>query len=158
MTLLALTLTAVLAQAGAPELTAADRSALAAERAAVAAEKAAMAAERIAQTLAPQPTAPQAAPADAPAAKQGWLGNAGLGLTFITGNTQTLTLTGSFAADRKWDAWSMAVRLSGGLRPGEPRRQRGRVNDGDHRAARQRQRAWRPQLQHIRQPVRAGWQ
>jgi hypothetical protein len=113
MTLLALTLTAVLAQAGAPE-TDCRRPFGPGRRARSRRRRKGSDGRRAHRPDAgPQPTAPQAAPADAPAAKQGWLGNAGLGLTFITGNTQTLTLTGSFAADRKWDAWSMAVRLSG---------------------------------------------
>lgn len=114
--LLSLALVAVLSQADAtatqpapePELTAADKAAAAAQKAAEAAEKAAAAAARIAEAVAPT------APAAAEAKKESpWVGSVGLGLSFITGNTQTLTLTGTAAADRKWDVWSLGIRLSG---------------------------------------------
>lgn len=116
---LTLALSALLAQsdAAAPatvpppaELSAADRSALAAEKAAAAAQMAAEAAMRIADMVAPLP--PGAA-AVVEKKKEGWIGNLGVGLTFITGNSQTLTLTGSMAADRKWDVWAFGIRLSG---------------------------------------------
>lgn len=98
-----------------PEQSPADRAVLAAEKAADAAQKAAEAAMRIANAVAPAPApapAPTpAAPAAAPA--QGWVGNVGAGLSFITGNTQTLTLTGSSAIDRKWEVWALGIRLNG---------------------------------------------
>ena len=37
----------------------------------------------------------------------------GVGLTFITGNSQTLTVTGSAAADRKWEKWALGIRANG---------------------------------------------
>jgi hypothetical protein len=109
MMLLSLTLTAVLAQAPG-EASAAERSAVAAEKAAEAAEKAAAAAQRIADVMAPPPAA---APAAAPPKPEGWAGTFGAGLTFITGNSQTLTVTGGLAADRKWGDWALGIRLSG---------------------------------------------
>ncbi len=98
------------AAAGNPavELSAADKAAAAAERAAAAAEKTAAAVERMASVLAP--VEEQKADEKKP---DGWTGTVGAGLTFITGNTQTLTLTATAAADRKWDHWAMGVRLSG---------------------------------------------
>lgn len=80
----------------------------AAERTAVAAEKTAAAVERLAALLAPveEAKAEEKKP-------EGWYGTVSAGLTFITGNTQTLTLTGSAAADRKWESWAMGLRLSG---------------------------------------------
>jgi putative salt-induced outer membrane protein YdiY len=90
-------------------MSAADRAAAAAERAAAAAEKSADAAMRIADAVAPQPASPTK-PAEK---KEGWIGNVGVGLTFITGNSQNLTLTGSAAADRKWEVWTLGIRLSG---------------------------------------------
>jgi putative salt-induced outer membrane protein YdiY len=116
--LLALALSTVLAQSDAaatptvpPEKSPAERAADAAVKAAEAAQKAAEAALRIADAVAPAPAAAAATPA-APAA-DAWKGSVGLGLTFITGNAQTLTVTGTAAADKKWDAWSMGIRLSG---------------------------------------------
>ena len=112
---LTVALTAVLAQSDAtPKATvpadqsAAERSAAAAERAALAAEKAAEAAMRIADSVAPLAGAAVAVPK-----KDGWIGNLGVGLTFITGNSQTLTTTGSAALDRKWEVWAVGMRLSG---------------------------------------------
>jgi putative salt-induced outer membrane protein YdiY len=117
--LLALALSTVLAQSDATATqpvpsepqSAADKAADAALKAAEAAQKAAEAAMRIADAVAPAPAA--AATPASPAAAEGWKGSVGLGLTFITGNSQTLTLTGTAAADRKWDAWSLGIRLGG---------------------------------------------
>jgi hypothetical protein len=88
-----------------------ERAAIAAEKAAAAAQKAADAAARIADAIAPP--APAAA---APAAGDNpdkWIGNVGVGLTFITGNSQTLTLTGAAAADRKFGDWAFGLRANG---------------------------------------------
>lgn len=111
MSLLGWTLAALLTQADATvttELSAADRAAAAAQRAAEAAEKAALAAQRIAEAVAPSGPATEGKKVDGP-----WVGNLGLGLAFITGNSQTLTLTGQATADRKWDVWSLGLRLNG---------------------------------------------
>lgn len=114
--LLSLALVAVLSQADAtvtqpaPEVSAADKAAAAAQKAAEAAEKAAAAAQRIAESVAPTPAV---APTDVAAPKSEWNGNFGVGLAFITGNTQTLTLTGALSADRKWDAWALGLRFNG---------------------------------------------
>lgn len=116
MTLLTLAVAAVLAQAAEPaakppaaEPSPADQAALAAERTAQAAEKTAQAVERLANVLAPvaEEKKPEAKKPDL------WVGSVGLGVAFITGNTQTLTLTANLAADRKWDAWSLGLRASG---------------------------------------------
>jgi putative salt-induced outer membrane protein YdiY len=112
MTFVGLTLLGLLAQTPTADASAADRAAAAAERAATAAEKAANAAARIADAVAPAPAA--AAPAAAPApAADAWKGSAGIGLAFITGNTQMLTLTANVAADKKWEDWALGIRLSG---------------------------------------------
>jgi putative salt-induced outer membrane protein YdiY len=114
--LLTLTLTALLSQDAAAAATTestAEKAANAAVKAAEAAQKAAEAVQRIADAIAPQPApAAPGAPAD-DAKKEKWKGNVGLGLTFITGNTQTLTMTGNVAADRSWGAWSLGIRASG---------------------------------------------
>lgn len=117
--LLALALSTVLAQSDAPAATsvsadqsAAEKAANAAQKAAEAAQMAAEAAQRIADVVAPRPAGAAAAGPAAPAEEK-WKGSVGLGLTFITGNSQTLTLTGNAAADRKWDAWSLGIRLNG---------------------------------------------
>ena len=122
--LLQLALTALLSQADATttaaqpvptvEQSPAERAADAAQKAAEAAQKAAEAAQRIADSVAPPPPPPvdaNAAPTAAPA--PGWVGNVGVGLQFITGNAQALTLTGQAAVDRKWDVWALGIRLSG---------------------------------------------
>ena len=116
---LSLALSAVLAQSDAAaattvpaELSAADRAAAAAEKAAAAAQMAAEAAMRIAEAVAgPLPGTAAAAVADKK--KDVWIGNVGVGLTFITGNSQTLTVTGSAAADRKWEKWALGIRANG---------------------------------------------
>ena len=110
--LLALALSTVLAQSDAPAATSVSADQSAAEKAANAAQKAAEAAQRIADVVAPRPAGAAAAGPAAPAEEK-WKGSVGLGLTFITGNSQTLTLTGNAAADRKWDAWSLGIRLNG---------------------------------------------
>lgn len=115
---LALALSAVLSQSDAApaaavpagEQSAAERSAAAAEKAAAAAQQAAEAAMRIADMVAPVPSALAVVPEKK---KDAWIGNVGAGLTFITGNSQTLTLTGSASADRKWDKWAFGLRLNG---------------------------------------------
>jgi hypothetical protein len=118
MTFLALAAALVLTQApaateAAPEaLSPAERSAAAAEKAAAAAQKAAEAAQRIADVVAPQPVAAPAAKPEEKKPEQ-WAGSIGAGLTYITGNSQTLTVTAGLAADRKFDAWQLGIRLSG---------------------------------------------
>ena len=117
--LLALALSTVLAQSDAAattpvpvvEKSAADRAADAAMKAAEAAEKAAEAVQRIANTMAP--AAAPAAAAPAAAESDPWKGSLGVGLTFITGNSQTLTLTGTGALDKKFGAWSFGLRANG---------------------------------------------
>ncbi|MFO0598374.1 MAG: DUF481 domain-containing protein [Myxococcaceae bacterium] len=115
--LLALALSTVLAQSDAAAAQPvptdpAQKAAEAAQKAAEAAQKAAEAAQRIADAIAPAPAATAAA-APAASTEDKWKGSVGLGLTFITGNSQTLTLTGTAAADKKWDAWSLGIRLNG---------------------------------------------
>lgn len=92
----------------ATEMSAADRAAAAAEKAAVAAQKAAEAAQKVAESV--SPAAPAAAGEKKP---DNWTGTVGAGLTFITGNSQTLTLTGTASADRKWENWALGIRLNG---------------------------------------------
>lgn len=86
------------------------RAAEAAQKAAEAAQKAADAVTRIADAVAPQ--APAAAAA-ATSPDERWVGNVGLGLTFITGNAQTLTLTGTASASRQFGAWMLGLKANG---------------------------------------------
>jgi hypothetical protein len=107
----ALLAVSILTQADAvAEKSAAERAALAAEKAAEAAAKAAEAAQRIADRVAPPP--PPAAAAAAPSAGA-WAGTAGLGLSLLGGNTQTITLTGNVGLDRKWEVWTLGIRATG---------------------------------------------
>ncbi|MDX2012287.1 MAG: DUF481 domain-containing protein [Myxococcaceae bacterium] len=92
------------------ETSAAERAALAAEKAAEAAAKAAEAAQRIADRVAPP--APAAAPAAAPSAGA-WAGTAGLGLSLLGGNAQTITLTANVGVDKKWELWTLGIRATG---------------------------------------------
>lgn len=92
------------------EKSAAERAAVAAEKAAEAAAKAAEAAQRIADRVAPAPAA--AAAAAAPSASS-WAGTAGLGLSLLGGNTQTITFTGSVGLDKKWELWTLGIRATG---------------------------------------------
>lgn len=85
-----------------------DKALSAAQKAAEAAEKAAQAVEKMAALLTPKDEAAAAAPS-----ASGWAGSAGVGFSFITGNTQTLTLTGNVAVDKKWTDWALGIRLSG---------------------------------------------
>lgn len=102
---------AVVSQTSDATTSAAERAAQAAQKAAEAAERAAEAAQRVADAMAPKPTSvPEEAPVTPPAK---WGGNAGLGLTFLAGNAEALTLTGSLALDRKWSDWAFGLRLSG---------------------------------------------
>lgn len=106
---------AVLAQADAApaatvtESSPAERAALAAEKAATAAAKAAEAAQRIADKIAPV----SAEPAAAAAAPGAWIVNIGAGLSLLGGNTESLTLTGNAGIDKKWEVWSLGIRLNG---------------------------------------------
>lgn len=88
----------------------AQRAAEAAQKAAEAAQKAAEAVTRIADVMAP-PAAVAAAANATPDEK--WVGNVGLGLTFITGNAQTLTLTGSASASRQFGMWMLGLKANG---------------------------------------------
>jgi hypothetical protein len=91
---------------------AAERAAVAAEKAAESAAKAAEAAQRIADRIAPP--APPAPAAAAPAPSAGaWAGTAGLGLSLLGGNAETITLTGSVGLDKKWDLWTLGIRATG---------------------------------------------
>lgn len=134
MTMLTLTLLAVLSQNGqdatpaatttteasapASEKSAADRAADAAEKAAAAAEKAALAAQKIAESVAP---AAGEAKEEKKAAPSPWNGTVGVGLQFITGNAQTLTLTGNLAVDRTWDVWKLGLKLNGAYALSNPK-------------------------------------
>lgn len=101
---------AVVSQTSDATSSAAERAAQSAQKAAEAAERAADAAQRIADTMAPKPTP---VPEEPPAPPVKWGGNAGLGLTFLAGNAEALTLTGSLALERKWSDWAFGLRLSG---------------------------------------------
>lgn len=94
-----------------PALTSEERAVIASEKAAVAAEKAANAAARIADAVAGP--LPADAAAAAPKGDGPWAGNVGLGLAYLTGNAEQLTITGNAAADRKWGDWGFGLKLNG---------------------------------------------
>ncbi len=115
MMTLGLTVAVLLAQtfeaAPARAMTSEERAVTASERAAVAAEKAATAAQRIADAVAgplPVDAAGVVQKPDGP-----WAGNVGLGLAYLTGNAEQLTITGSAAASRKWGDWGFGIKLNG---------------------------------------------
>ncbi len=90
------------------EMSPTDKAAAAAERAALAAEKANLAIQRLADVLAGPPLT-----AAAPSTGSPWIGSFGAGLSFITGNTNQLTLTGQLGLDKKLDVWAVGVRVNG---------------------------------------------
>jgi opacity protein-like surface antigen len=94
--------------APAVEMSATDKATAAAERAAMAAEKANQAIQRLADVLAGPPLT-----AATPSAGSAWIGSFGAGLSFITGNTSQLTLTGQLGLDRKFEVWAVGIRVNG---------------------------------------------
>ncbi len=117
---------------GAPavEMSPTDKAAAAAERAAVAAERANQAIQRLADVLAGPPLT-----AAGPATPSSWLGSFGAGLSFITGNTNQLTLTGQLGLDRKFDVWAVGVRVSGAYGLANPTGETGKDQTTARRAA-----------------------
>lgn len=108
----ALTLSAALfAQAPTTSADAAEKAAEAAQAAAASAQKAAEAVERIANAIAPPPPAAAAAPAAPPPSN--WVGGLGIGLTYITGNAETLTLTGNGSVTGTFGQWALGIKASG---------------------------------------------
>jgi hypothetical protein len=93
----------------------ARRAADAAERAAEAAQRSAAAVEALLRQAAP--AAPPAAPPSAAAGERpsaaAWAGTAGVSLISITGNAQTLTLSGTGAASRRSENWVWSARAAG---------------------------------------------
>lgn len=85
----------------------AERTADAAERTADSAARTADAAQRIADHLAP------AAGEPATPAEPAWAGTAGLGLSLLGGNSETVTLTGTVGLDKKWTLWTLGIRATG---------------------------------------------
>ncbi|GMU58835.1 MAG: hypothetical protein AMXMBFR34_05980 [Myxococcaceae bacterium] len=130
MTTLALTLLTLLSQNGqdatpaavtpaaSSDQSAAEKAAAAAEKAAAAAEKAALAAQKVAESVAP-PAVPEAEKKDEK--PKAWTGLVGAGLQFLTGNTQTLTLTFNVAAERNWEVWALGLKLNGAYALSNPK-------------------------------------
>jgi hypothetical protein len=87
-----------------------ERAILAAERAADAAERAAVATQRMADALAGPVPAPTAAAAT-PSADL-WRGNVGFGLSYLTGNSQQLTITAQGSADKSWGKWGLGIKAN----------------------------------------------
>ena len=65
-----------------------------------------------AERLSPEPPKAEGAAAAAPPVDP-WKGLAGLGLTFITGNTENLTLTANLGLDKRFGPWGVAFRAAG---------------------------------------------
>src|SRR5262245_48714618 len=71
----------------------------------------AQAQDQSATASAPIPPAPPAPPpAPAPV---GWTGTAGLAMILLTGNAETLTLSGTLGIQRAWELWKLALKASG---------------------------------------------
>jgi len=108
----ALTLSAALfAQAPTTSADSAEKAAEAAQAAAASAQKAAEAVERIANAIAPPAPAAAAAPVAPPPSN--WVGGLGIGLTYITGNAETLTLTGNGSVTGTFGQWALGIKASG---------------------------------------------
>jgi putative salt-induced outer membrane protein YdiY len=89
-----------------------ERTMNAIERTAAAAERTAAAAEKIAQLQSGQKGADAAAPAEL-ADAQGWTGTMGIGLVSLTGNSESLTLTGLVNLERKTEHWIVRAKANG---------------------------------------------
>lgn len=50
-----------------------------------------------------------------------WSGTVGAGLQFLTGNAQTLTITGTVAVERKWELWTLGLKLNGAYALSNPK-------------------------------------
>ncbi len=94
---------------------AAAKAAEAAQKAAEAAQKTADAAATVLKTQCPAVPPPAAAPAAAAKAPPGgaWASTVGLGLIWLTGNTNTLTFNATGSAERKWSGWGLGVNAFG---------------------------------------------
>lgn len=100
-----------------------ERAVTAMERTAAAAERTAAAAEKIAQLNAAKDAAAEkkeaAAEGKAPSASE-WHGTAGISLVSITGNAESLTLTGIVALERKTEHWIIGAKASGAYGQARP--------------------------------------
>ena len=124
MSLIGLTMAVVLTQAepavkpaepAAPAESSVDKAANAAQKAAEAAQKAAEAALRVAEAMAPRAAEATEKKEEAKEEekKSKWIGTVGIGLTYITGNSQNLTLSGGASVSRTWDAWTLGLKANG---------------------------------------------
>jgi len=104
------------------EAQSADRAAVAAERAANAAERVATAVEK--WVAAHAPDAPKKEEPPAPAAEDDgsspWRGTVGLGLTWLSGNSDSLTSTALLGVERRWQKWALALKASGAYGQARP--------------------------------------
>lgn len=100
----------------------AARAAAAAEKAALAAEKAAEAAQKAAEaavSVAGKPAAPAAAVAPAPEAKPAeppaatWTGTISLGMVSLTGNSRSIAINLAAGAERKSEKWILGLKAAG---------------------------------------------
>src|SRR4051794_30734357 len=118
MTLLSLTVAALLSQTEAPPAeraaAAAERAAASAERAAIAAEKSAEAAMKIAAAAPAGPVVVVAPVAVNPEEKKNeWNGMVGVGVIALFGNAESLSATLNGSADKTLGAWLVGFRATG---------------------------------------------
>ncbi|HUB08232.1 MAG TPA: DUF481 domain-containing protein [Myxococcales bacterium] len=100
-------------QSAARAAAAAEKAAQAAQSAAESAAQVAATAQKLAATLTPELTVPAAA-AKKTAAEKGWAGTLDLGLIWLSGNSNTLTLNGAAAFARTFHSgWILSFKASG---------------------------------------------
>lgn len=103
----------------------AERAALAAEKAAAAAERVAAAVEKLAAAQAPAQK-PSTEPGKEAAAEKPddgsspWRGTVGLGLTWLSGNSDSLTSTALLGMERRWQSWAIAFKATGAYGQARP--------------------------------------
>ncbi|MHB8421001.1 MAG: DUF481 domain-containing protein [Myxococcales bacterium] len=105
-------------QSAARAATAAEQAAQAAQSAAESAAQVAATAQKLAATLAPELTVPAAAVTKS-AAEKGWAGTLDLGLIWLAGNSNTLTLNGAAAFAKTFHSgWILSFKASGSYAQG----------------------------------------
>lgn len=104
----------------------ADRATAAAERAASAAERVATAVEKLVAAQAQDAKAADAPKKEEPAAaaeddgSSPWRGTVGLGLTWMSGNSDALTSTALLGVERRWQKWALAFKANGAYGQARP--------------------------------------
>jgi len=104
------------------EVPPAERAAVAAEKAAAASERVAVAVEKLAAAQAAERKSEEeeAKAEEADAENSGWRGTVGLGLTWLSGNSDSITSTALLGMERRWQNWAIAFKANGAYGQARP--------------------------------------